>query len=90
MHKIKTGTSPAAFHITILLPSLSYSAQFSSLKYSKPETKLRKTRFHTFIWDPATWNNFAANTEKGLESRSLSESKVKAKLLDFENELTFF
>ena len=39
---------------------------------------------------PAIWNNFVANTEKELESSSLFESKVKTKLLDFENELTFF
>ena len=38
---------------------------------------------------PAIWNNFVANAEKELESSSRFESKVKTKLLDFENELTF-
>ena len=36
------------------------------------------------------WNNFVANTEKELQSSSLFKSKVKTKLLDFENELIFF
>ena len=34
------------------------------------------------MWDP--------NTEKEFESSYLFKAKVKAKLLDFENEVTFF
>ena len=34
--------------------------------------------------------NFVANTEKELESSTLLKLKLKTKLLDFENEVTFF
>ena len=90
MHKIKTGTGTAAFHTTFKLPSYSYPTRFTSLNYSKPKTRLRKIRFEISMRSPAIWNNFVANTEKEFESSSLLKSKVKAKLLDFENEVTFF
>ena len=35
MHKIKNGTSPAAFHTTFKMTSLSYPTRFSSVGYSK-------------------------------------------------------
>ena len=42
------------------------------------------------IQGPATWNNSVANAEKKLKSSPLFKSKAKAKLLNFENEVTFF
>ena len=90
MHKIKTGTGPAAFHLTFKMPSHLYPTRFSTVNYSKAKTRLRKSRFPISIQGPATWNNFFANTEKDLESRSLFKSEVKTKLLHLENEVTFF
>ena len=75
MHKIKTGTDRTAFHTTFNIPSHSYPIRFSSVNYSKPKTRLRKSRFRISIRGPVTWNNFVANTEKELESSSLLKSK---------------
>ena len=36
------------------------------------------------------WNNFLSDYEKQIESSSLFKSKVKLKLLAFENEITYF
>ena len=72
MHKIRTGTGPAAFHTTFKMLSHSYPTRFSSVNYSKPKTRLRKSRFRISIRGLATWNNFVANTEKELESSSLT------------------
>ena len=85
MHKIKTGTSPVAFHTTFKISYYSYPTRFSSINYSKPKTRLRKSRFRIFIRGPPIWNNFVANTEKELESASFFKPKVKIKLLDWEN-----
>ena len=52
MHKIKTGTSPAAFHTTFKMPSHSYITRFSSANYSKPKTRLPKSRFRISIRGP--------------------------------------
>ena len=90
MHKIKTGTDPEAFHTTFKMSSHSYPTRLSSVNYSKLKTSLRKSRFRISVRGPAIWNNFVANTEKELESSFLFKSKVKTKLLDFENEVTFF
>ena len=84
MYKIKLGTNPAAFHTTFKMPSHSYPTRFSSVNYNKPKTRLRKSRFRISIRGPTIWNNFVANTKKEVES------KVKTKLLHFENEVTFF
>ena len=89
IHKIKTGTGPAAFHTTFRMPSHSYPTHFSSVNYSKPKTRLCKSRFRISIRGPATWNNFFSNIEKELKSSSLFKSKVKTKLFDFEYEVTF-
>ena len=81
MQKIKTGTGPAAFHATFKMPSHSYPTRFSSVNYSKPKTRLRKSRFRIYIRGPAISNNFVGNTEKELKSSSLFKLKVKTKLL---------
>ena len=36
------------------------------------------------------WNNFLSDYEKQIGSSSLFKSKVKLKLLAFENEITYF
>ena len=77
MYKIKKGTGPAAFHAKFKMLSPSYPTRFSSVNYRKPKTRLRKSRFRTFLPGPATWNNFVANTEKELQYSSLFKSKVK-------------
>ena len=70
MHEIKTGKYAAVFHTTFKIPSHSNPTRFSSLNYSKPKTRLRKSRF--WISKPSTVirNKFAANTDKELESSS--------------------
>ena len=90
MHKIRTGSGPSSFGKTFEMPSHPYPTRFSSTSYKKPKIKFRKSRFRISIRGPTIWNDFVANTTKELESSSLFKSKVKAKLLDFENEMTFF
>ena len=78
MHKIKTGTDPAAFHTTFKMLSHSYPTLFSSVNYSKPKTRLRISTdidIRISIRGPAIWNNFVANTEKEVKSSSLFKSK---------------
>ena len=71
MHKIKTRAGPAAFRTTFKMLSHSYPVRFSSVNYSKPKTRLRKSRSRISIRGPSIWNNFIANTEKEFESSSL-------------------
>ena len=48
IHKIKTETGPAAFHTTFKMPSHSYPTRFSSVNYSKLETR-HNSRFRITI-----------------------------------------
>ena len=70
MHKTKTETDPAAFHTTFKMPSHTYTTRFSSVNYSKPKTRLDKSRFWISRRRSAIWNNLVANTEKERESSS--------------------
>ena len=90
MHKIKTETGPVAFHTTFKMAFHTYTTRFSSVNYSKPKTRLHKSRFWISRRRPAIWNIFVANTEKERESSSLFKSKLKTKLLDFQKKVTFF
>ena len=51
-HKIKTETGPAVFHTTFNIPFHSYPTRFSSVNYSKPKTRLRKSKLQIFIEGP--------------------------------------
>ena len=75
MYKMKIGTGSAAFHATFKMPSHSHPTRFLSVSYSKPETRIRKSRFRISICGPAIWNNFVANTGKELESSPLLKSQ---------------
>ena len=83
---IKTGTGPAAFHAAFKMLSRSYPTRFPGVDYSKPKTRLRKSRFQISIRGTFVWNNFAAIKETELESSSLFELRVKTKLIGNENE----
>ena len=58
--------------------------------YRKPQIKLRKHRFRISIRGPAIWNDLVGSTEKEIQSSYLLKTKVKSKLVNFENEITFF
>ena len=88
MNKIKNRAAPSSFLETFEQPSHSYSTRFSSGNYRKPQTKLRKCRFRISIRGPAIWNDLVGSTEKEIQS-SAFKTKIKIKLLNFENEVTF-
>ena len=91
MHKIKkNGTSSSSFPEKFEQRSYSHSTRFSSGNYRKPQIKLRKCRFRISIRGQAIWNDLVGSTEKEIQSSSHFKTKTKSKLLNFENEVTFF
>ena len=90
MHKIKNRTAPSLFLANFEQPSHSYPARFSSEYYRKPQIKLCKCRFRISIRGPAIWIDLVRSTEKEIQSSSIFKTKIKIKLLNFENEVTFF
>ena len=90
MHEIKNRTAPSSFLKKFEQPSHSYSTRFSSGNYRKPQIKLRKCRFRISIRGPAIWNDVVGSTEKEIQSSSHFKTKIKSKLLNFENKVTSF
>ena len=90
MHKTKNRTALPAFLEKFEQPAHLYPTCFPSCNYRKPQIKLRKCRFRIPIRGLAIWNNLVRSTEKEIQSSSLFKTKIKTKLLNFENEETFF
>ena len=90
MHKIKNRTAPSSFLEKFEQPAHSYPTRFSSGNYRKPQNISRKCRFRISIRGPAIWDNLVGSMEKEIQLSSLFKTKIKRKLLFFENEVTFF
>ena len=89
MHNTKSRSALSSFLEKFDQPSHSHQTRFSNGNYRKPQIKLRKCRFHISISGPAIWNDLIGSTEKEIQSSSLFKTKIKSKLLNFENEVTF-
>ena len=90
MHKTKNRPAPLSFLEKFEEPAHSYPTLSSSGNYRKPEIKLHKCRFRISIRGPKTWNNLVGSMEKETQSSSLFKTKIKSKLFNFANEVTFF
>ena len=90
MHKIYNETAPATFFELFQKVSHPYPTGFSKLCYKIPKTNLAKYKYRISSRGVLIWNNFLSDYEKQIESSSLFKSKVKLKLLAFENEITYF
>ena len=62
----------------------------SKLNYIIPKSKLSRSKYRIFVRGPALWNEFLTDSEKEIENLSLFKSKLKSKLLSYENEVITF
>ena len=90
MHKIKNRTALSSFLEKFEQHAHSYPTRFSGGNYRKPQIILRKCRLRISIRGPAIWNNLVGSTEKEIQSSAPFKTKMKRKLLFFENEVSFF
>ena len=90
MHRVHTKTSHPVFAGSIQRISHLYSTRSSTLNFSKPKLKLTKTRCRISIRDPAIWNNFVKDCLKSIEKNLFFEVNMKSKLLNFDNEISYF
>ena len=90
MHKINTKTAPYTFTQHFQRIVHKYPTKYSNSNYKKPKVKLAKTKFRISIRGPSIWNNFISKSEKEIKSLLLFKSRVKLKLLQYDNEMMFF
>ena len=90
MHRVHTKAYPPVFTGSFQKISHLYSTRSSTLNFSKPKLKLTKTKNRISIRGPAIWNDFVEDCLKSIEKTPFFKVKMKSKLLNFNNEISYF
>ena len=87
MHEVHTKTSPPVFNGSFQKICHLYSTRSSTLNFSKVKTK---TKHIISIRGPVIWNDFVEDCLKGIEKTPFFKVKMKSKLPNFDNEISYF
>ena len=90
LQRVHTKVSPPVFTGSFQWISHLYSTRSSTLNFSKPKLKLTKLKYRILIRDPAIWNDFVQDCLKSIEKTTFLKVKMKSKLLNFNNEISYF
>ena len=90
MHKIKSQTAPKIFQNKFRKPTHKYPTNFSTSNYSIPPFKLSKSKYRISIRGPTLWKNIPTNSEKMQESVTVFKNSMRKKLLELQNETSYF
>ena len=90
MHNIKSKTAPKIFQNKFRKPTQKYPTNFSIFNYSIPLFKLSTSKYRISIRDPTLWKNIPTNSEKMQESVTLFKNSMRKKLLELQNETSYF
>ena len=90
MYKLKNNAVPPIFHDIIEQPKHRYTTKFSNFNFSVRPYSLKSTKFSISLRGPKLWNDFLDTGEKHMQSLSIFQNQIKAKLLKFENEAKYF
>ena len=90
MYRLENSDMPAIFNDIVKKPEHKYPTKFSSLNYTLRKYSFTNSRFSISFRGPKLWNEILNKEEKGLESHTLFKECVKLKLLDMENEYSYF
>ena len=90
MHRLSIDDLPKNFNNTFKKPDHKYPTKFSICNYSLKKHILKSSSFAVSYQGLKLWDEFHSNEEKKIESQILFQKKVKSKLLDMENELSYF
>ena len=90
VHRVHTKTSPSVFTGSFQRLSHLYSTRSLTLNFSKPKLKLSKTKYRISIRGRAIWNDFVEDCLKSIEKTPFFKFKMTSKLLNFDNEISYF
>ena len=85
MHRVHTKTSIPVFTGRFQRISHLYSTRLSTLNL-----KLAKTKYRISMRIPTRWNHFVEHCLKNIEKTPLLKVKMKSKLLNFDDETSYF
>ena len=90
MHKHKLNKNPKIFANSFNKREHKYPTKYSKNNYKQPKLKTKNTSFAINYPGPYLWNKSLDDNEKVILSMPLFSSIIKRKLLDAENETSFF
>ena len=90
MHEHKLNKNPKIFANSFNIIEHKYPTKYSRNNYKQPKLKTKNTSFAINYWELYLWNKCLDDNEKVILSMLLFSSIIKRKLLDIENETSFF
>ena len=90
LHRLSMDNLPKNFNNTFKKPERKYPTKFSICNYRLKKHSLKSSKFGVSYRGPKLCNEFLSNEEKKIECQILFQKRVKSKLLDMENELSYF
>ena len=85
MDRVHSKKFPPVFTEGFQRISHVHSTRLSPLNFSKPKLKLTKTKYRISISGLAIWNDIVEYCLKSIE-----KVKMKSKLLNFDNKISYF
>ena len=89
MYKVKMGTIPKIFNRNFSSVEHSYNTRFSLNSFQLPRSS-KTSKFSIVLRGPKLWNNFLTDNEKNNSTFSSFKQVLKNKVINFDNELTFY
>ena len=71
-------------------PQQKYPTNFSNLNYSIKKYSLKTTKYSVSFRGPTLWKNILDKEDKETDSHLFFKKKRNSKLLDIDNELSYF
>ena len=90
MHRLSIDDLPKTFNNTFKKPGDKCPTKYSVCNYSLKNIRLHAVSLLSSTLDQNCGMNFFSNEEKEIESQILFQKRVKSKLLDMENEISYF
>ena len=90
MYKFKNNQTPKVFDDMFEKPSHKYPTRSSEVSYTYKKFSLNSSKYSIPIRVPKIWNELITKDEKEINSFSLFQKYVKAKLLESDNERKYF
>ena len=90
MHKIKTNPSPRIFIHQFQTINHKYATQYSRNNFKEPKRETNYAKYCIHARGPVIWNSFLNETEKNILSQHFFKRKIKEKIFEFEEELSYF
>ena len=89
MHKIKTNSSPRIFVHQFQTLNHKYTTRYSRNDFKGPKRETNYAKYCIHARGPVISNSFLSETERNIISQHFLKRKIKEKIFEIEDELSF-